>query len=45
MGESNTVVSVYTLYRPIHCIGTYNSIVLTHQYTHFNTLKKKAYVR
>ena len=27
MGESNTVVSAY-----IKCIGTYNSIALTHRY-------------
>ena len=28
MGECNTIVSAYTLL----CIGTYNSIALTHRY-------------
>ena len=34
MGESNTVVSAYTLYRPIYFLGTYNSIALTYRYIH-----------
>ena len=38
MGDSNTVVSAYTtVVSAILCIGTYNSIALTHQYV-FNEL-------
>ena len=34
MGESNTIVSAYTV-----CIGTYNGIALTHRYT-FDDFKR-----